>query len=62
MYCIYCGEELKHHENIQDNLFECKNCDITFEIYPKTTPAEEIDLDIIEGEATYLTEDGNAEI
>ena len=62
MYCIYCGEELKHHENIQDNLFECQNCDITFEIYPKTTPAEEIDFDIIEAEATYLTEDGNEEI
>ena len=62
MYCIYCGEELKHHENIQDNLFECKNCDITFEIYPKTTPVEEIDFDIIEGEAAYLTEDGNEEI
>ena len=28
----------------------------------KTTPAEKIDFDIIEGEATYLTEDGNEEI
>lgn len=58
MYCIYCGAELKHHEKVQDNLFECPNCEITFEIYPKSTPAEEIDFDIIEGESTYLTEDG----
>lgn len=62
MYCIYCGEEFKHNEHIQDNLFECKNCEITFEIYSKTTPAEEIDFDIIEGEATHLSEDGNEEI
>ena len=62
MYCIYCGEELKHHENIQDNLFECMNCELLFEIYPKSTSEDEIDLYIIEGEATYLTEDGNEEI
>ena len=34
MLCIYCGEELKRHEHIQDNLFECPNCEITFEIFP----------------------------
>ena len=55
MYCIYCGEELKHHEQIQDNLFSCPVCGMTFEIYPKSTPAEEID--IVQGESIYLTED-----
>ena len=62
MFCIYCGEELKHHEHIQDNLFECPNCEITFEIFPKTIPADEIDFDIIEGDSAYLTEDGNPEV
>ena len=62
MYCIYCGEELKHHENIQDNLFECTNCELLFEIYPKSTSEDEIDLYIIESDSGYLTEDGLEEI
>ena len=58
MFCIYCGEELTHHEHTQENLYECKNCELTFEIYPKSSPEDEIDLYIVEGDSDYLTEDG----
>ena len=57
MYCTYCGEELKHHEHIQDDLFSCPDCGITFEIYPKCIPEYEIDYDIIEGNYDFITED-----
>lgn len=62
MYCIYCGEELKHHKEISDNLFECVMCEKIFEIYPKTTFGEDFEEfgdieEIVEDCCSTLTPD-----
>ena len=46
MYCIYCGEELKHHKEISDNLFECVMCEKIFEIYPMMEVSEEFEKEL----------------
>ena len=40
-------EKLKGNRKIQDNLFECHECGVVIEIYPKTTPEETIDFEMI---------------